>query len=114
MSTKEKTSAHKRRKNRVNTILKNSSIPYRCVANKSNTYTSCQIIDTVWKIFVMKSDKGMTGKTKKDRALELGKEVAKIAIEKWITQIAFDRNGYLYHGRIASLCEWLREWWLTV
>ena len=42
-------------------------------------------------------------------AREVGKLVAKKAIEKGISTVVFDRGGYLYHGRVAELAEGARE-----
>jgi len=42
-------------------------------------------------------------------AKEVGKLLAKKALEKNITQIVFDRGGYQYHGRVAALAEEVRE-----
>lgn len=39
----------------------------------------------------------------------LGEEAAKILIQKGITNVVFDRGGYLYHGRIKALAEGLRK-----
>ena len=39
----------------------------------------------------------------------VGKEIAKLSIEKGITSIVFDRNGFLYHGRIKQLADSARE-----
>ena len=52
--------------------------------------------------------KGLTG-TKSIRALEVGKIIAKKALEKGITACVFDRRGYKYHGRIKALAEGARE-----
>jgi large subunit ribosomal protein L18 len=38
-------------------------------------------------------------------AAEVGKLIAKRAIEKGVKQVAFDRGGYLYHGRVKALAE---------
>ena len=45
----------------------------------------------------------------KDAALAVGKLIAKKAIDKGISTVVFDRGGYLYHGRIASLADGARE-----
>jgi large subunit ribosomal protein L18 len=45
----------------------------------------------------------------KDAAFEVGKLVAKKALEKDIKEVVFDRGGYVYHGRIASLADGARE-----
>lgn len=42
-------------------------------------------------------------------ATQLGRRVAEIAREKGITQVAFDRGGYIYHGRIKALADAARE-----
>lgn len=45
----------------------------------------------------------------KDAAHKVGKLLASRAAEKSITKVVFDRGGYLYHGRVASLAEGARE-----
>lgn len=45
----------------------------------------------------------------KDLAKEVGIAVAKVAAAKNIKTVVFDRNGYLYHGRVKSLAEGARE-----
>jgi large subunit ribosomal protein L18 len=39
----------------------------------------------------------------------VGKLLAKNALAKKISACVFDRNGFLYHGRVKSLCEGMRE-----
>ena len=49
-------------------------------------------------------------KTKKtDQSFEVGKKIGELAIEKGIKQIAFDRGGYLYHGRVKALADGVRK-----
>ena len=55
------------------------------------------------------SSKGLEGGTKTEVAAKVGKEIAKKAQEKGITEVVFDRNGYLYHGRVKSLADAARE-----
>ena len=45
----------------------------------------------------------------KEAAKKVGELVAKKAVEKGITEVVFDRGGYLYHGRIQELAEGARE-----
>ncbi|HSV87994.1 MAG TPA: 50S ribosomal protein L18 [Bacteroidales bacterium] len=47
--------------------------------------------------------------TKTQIAKEVGKLIAGKAIEAGIDKVVFDRNGYLYHGRVKSLAEGARE-----
>ena len=44
-----------------------------------------------------------------DAAKAVGELIAKKAAEKGITEVVFDRGGYVYHGRVASLAEGARE-----
>jgi large subunit ribosomal protein L18 len=47
--------------------------------------------------------------TKIDAAKKVGALIAKICLEKKVEKVVFDRNGYLYHGRIKALAEAARE-----
>ncbi len=49
------------------------------------------------------------GEDKKAKATRVGKLIAERAIEKGIKNIVFDRNGYLYHGRIKAISDGARE-----
>jgi large subunit ribosomal protein L18 len=47
--------------------------------------------------------------TKSDDAKKIGSEMAKALIAKGIKAVVFDRNGYLYHGRVRALADGARE-----
>ena len=47
--------------------------------------------------------------TKTEQAKLVGKLIAEKAVANGISQVVFDRNGYLYHGRVKSLAEAARE-----
>lgn len=49
------------------------------------------------------------GGSKSNQSMAVGKLVAEKAIAAGIKEVVFDRNGYLYHGRIKSLAEGARE-----
>lgn len=51
----------------------------------------------------------MEGKTKKEQATLVGKALAERALAAGITQVVFDRGGYIYHGRIQALADGARE-----
>ena len=51
----------------------------------------------------------LKGKTKTEKAKIVGQLIAKRAIEKGIKQVAFDRGGYRYIGRVKALAEGARE-----
>jgi large subunit ribosomal protein L18 len=48
-------------------------------------------------------------KTKTLASKEVGKAMGELALKKDIKQVVFDRNGYLYHGRIKAFAEGVRE-----
>lgn len=47
--------------------------------------------------------------TKTEAAKQVGAAIAKACSEKGITKVVFDRNGYLYHGRVRALADGARE-----
>lgn len=47
--------------------------------------------------------------TKLDAAKKVGQAIAKLLLSKGISKVVFDRNGYLYHGRIRALADGARE-----
>ncbi len=51
----------------------------------------------------------MKGLTKNQQAIEVGKLIAKRALELGIRQVAFDRGGHKYHGRVKALADAARE-----
>jgi large subunit ribosomal protein L18 len=52
---------------------------------------------------------GLTSTSNKDAAKAVGKAVAEKAVAAGISDVAFDRSGYRYHGRIAELADAARE-----
>ena len=51
----------------------------------------------------------LEGKSKKEAAKLVGQLIGKRAMEKGVTEVVFDRGGYLYTGRVAELAEGARE-----
>jgi large subunit ribosomal protein L18 len=81
---------------------------------RSNKQIYAQLIDdndgkTLVSASTLSKDFGETTGAKSDLAKQVGKLIAEKAKEKGIEQVVFDRNGYLYHGRIKSLAEGARE-----
>ena len=56
----------------------------------------------------VEKDFGMAGGNK-EAAKKVGELIAKRAAEKGITEVVFDRGGYVYHGRVKELAEGARE-----
>ncbi len=114
MNTKQKTLSYLKRKRRTNTSLKANLPAFRCVVVRSLKHIRAQLIDANGNIVVSATDlKGLSG-TKTERAAQVGKQLAEQALKKDITTCVFDRNGYLYHGRVKALCDGMREAGLSV
>lgn len=99
------------RKNLIGTPEK----PRLCVF-RSNKNIACQIIDdTTHQTLVsassndkdLKAEIGYGGN--KEAAKAVGEAIAKRALAKGIEEVAFDRGGFLYHGRVKELADGARE-----
>ncbi len=72
---------------------------------RSNKQIYVQVIDDdAQKTLVSASSLGLEKMNKSEQAEKVGEMVAKKAIEAGITAVVFDRNGYLYHGRVKKGC----------
>ena len=81
----------------------------RLAVFRSSQHIYAQIIDdSLSKTLVSASDIKETG-SKKEKALKVGKNLAEKAIKAKITEVVFDRGGFLYQGRIAELARGARE-----
>ncbi|MDR0754649.1 MAG: 50S ribosomal protein L18 [Prevotellaceae bacterium] len=83
---------------------------------RSNKQIYVQIIDDLKSITLVaasSTEKSIAEQVKGKPGVEVAKEVGKLiaqkAKEKGIETVVFDRNGYLYHGRVKSLAESARE-----
>ena len=77
---------------------------------RSNKGIYVQVIDDLKGMtLVAASSKGLEGGTKSEVAAKVGAAIAQKALEKGITSVVFDRNGYLFHGRVKSLADAARE-----
>jgi large subunit ribosomal protein L18 len=82
----------------------------RVAVFKSGQHIYAQIIDDNKGVtLVAESDLKMKEGTKKEKATKVGETLAGKAIKAKITKVVFDRGGFAYHGRIASLAEGLRK-----
>ena len=92
----------------------------RLAVFRSNNHMYAQIIDdTVGNTLVAAStvEKDVKAELEKTNDVEaaayLGTVIAKRALEKGITEVVFDRGGYIYQGKVAALAEAAREAGLT-
>ena len=77
---------------------------------RSNKQIYVQLIDDLaGKTLVAASSKGIENGTKIEIAAVVGQNIAKKALEAGITEVVFDRNGYLFHGRVKSLADAARQ-----
>ena len=65
--------------------------------------------ETLVAVNTLQLEKQIASKTKKEAAFIVGKQLAKAALAKKITEIVFDRNGYVYTGRIQQIADGARE-----
>jgi ribosomal protein L18, bacterial type len=79
----------------------------RLTVYRSNAQIYAQVIDDVKGVTLASaSSLGLKDKiTKTEQASRIGELVAKAAQEAGITTVVFDRNGYLYHGRVKQLAD---------
>jgi large subunit ribosomal protein L18 len=105
-----------KRKSRIRKSLSGTSARPRLSVFRSARHIYAQIVDDLQGITLVAAgtlspeikDK-LGGLKKKDAAREVGKLLADKAKSKGIEQVVFDRNGFLYHGRIKSLADSCRE-----
>ena len=111
--TKEQ--ARQRRKIRIRKKISGDAARPRLVVFRSNLHIYAQIVDdntgstlvaTSTQVLNKGDKKAHCNKTGADL---VGKEIARLAMEKNITTVVFDRNGYLYHGRIKAVADGARE-----
>lgn len=109
----EKLSGWQRRKIRVRKKVSGTQERPRLNVYRSNKHIYAQIIDdTIGKtiVAIATNAKEFDGSLKKsDAAKKAGELVAKLAIEKGVEKVVFDRSGNIYHGRIKALAEGARE-----
>ena len=97
-------------KYRVRSKISGTAERPRMSVFRSNKQIYVQIIDDeAAKTLVSASSLGLEKMAKKEQAAKVGELVAKKAIEAGITSVVFDRNGYLYHGRVKEVADAARN-----
>ena len=101
-------------KKRIRKIIKGTPERPRLSVFRSNRQISVQLIDdingkTLMSVSSLLKEIAEKKGNKIQQAEEVGKMIAKKAKEQGITEIVFDRSGYLYHGRIKVLAESARK-----
>ncbi len=105
-----------RRHGRVRKKMMGTAERPRLAVHRSSQHLYVQVVDDTKSATLLsfstadKSFVKVSGKVKKvDAAKKLGEFFAKNLKEKGVQKIAFDRGGYLYHGRVKALADSLRQ-----
>lgn len=124
MKRKTKEQARKRKHKKIRTRAFNAEYRIRLSAFRSSKHIYAQLIDDKnGKVLFSASDLEIKTKTKKEspkegeknlsnkavNAFEVGKLIAKKALENKIEKVYFDRANYKYHGRVKALADGARE-----
>ena len=113
MASKAKERFHSRlkKKARVKKKIKGKTVKPRLCVKRSLKFTYAQIIsDETGEVIAQASTAGMGKSTGNvESAKELGKKIADLAKSKEVNSVVFDRNGYLFHGRVAAVAAGTRE-----
>ena len=115
MSTMTKNEARQRRKIRIRKKISGTAERPRLVIFRSNLHMYAQVVDDLTGAplaatsTLVLSKGGEKVSCNKAGAEAVGKEIARLAKEKRIEKVVFDRNGYLYHGKIKAVADGARE-----
>jgi large subunit ribosomal protein L18 len=101
-------------KKKIRSKMSGNSHRPRLTVFRSNSEIYAQLIDDVSgkTLIASSSTEKATAKekgSKIEKAKSVGTAIAKKAVEKGIKEVVFDRNGFLYHGRIKALADGARE-----
>jgi large subunit ribosomal protein L18 len=111
LKLQEKAKRLERRRHKIRKTVQGTSERPRLVVFRSNKGVYAQLIDDAQGFTVAAASSrslGASGK-KSELAKQTGVALAEKAKEKGVKAVVFDRNGYLYHGRVKALAEGARE-----
>ena len=113
--TSKKVLGRKRRQRSVRKRVVGSDDRPRLCVYRSSRHIYAQVISdqrgvTLLSASTLSRGEEATGQSKGvDAARQVGAEIARLCGEKRITRVVFDRNGFLFHGRVKALAEAARE-----
>lgn len=97
-------------KTRIRGKVSGTAARPRMTVFRSNKQIYVQLIDDeAGKTLCASSSKGLEAAPKIEMAAKVGKAIAEKALAAGITEVVFDRNGYLFHGRVKSLADAARN-----
>ena len=112
INKKSRSIARAKRHARVRAKISGTSTCPRLSVFRSNANISAQIIDDTNGTTLVSSSSlalKLENSSNIEAAGKVGTDIAKKALEKNITNVVFDRGGYVYHGRVKALAEAARE-----
>ncbi len=109
-SANEKTRKWEARRRRVRTRLGSSDRTFLTVF-RSARHIYAQLVDVDGRTITTVSTRTLSGEAtgKIEAAKQVGAEIAKQAKERQIDRVVFNRNGFLFHGRVKALADAARE-----
>ncbi|MFT3691566.1 MAG: 50S ribosomal protein L18 [Kofleriaceae bacterium] len=112
----EKERKRQKRKGSIRKRITGTAERPRLSVFRSARYVYAQAIDdTTGRVLAASSDteeklaSSVTGKKKKERAREIGKAIGGKLVAAGIKTVVFDRNGFIYHGRVKEIADGARE-----
>ncbi len=97
-------------KYRVRSKISGTAARPRMSVFRSNKQIYVQLVDdNSGKTLAAASSLGMEAMPKKEQAQKVGELIAQNALKAGITAVVFDRNGYLYHGRVKEVADAARN-----
>ena len=99
-------------KHRIRKIVSGTASKPRLSVFRSNKEIYAQLVDDVNGVTIAAAssrDKDIKASNKQEAATAVGKSIAEKGVKAGVETVAFDRNGYLYHGRVKALADAARE-----
>jgi len=111
----EKKTARLRRAKKTRSHIRRMGVP-RLTVHRSGQHIYAQVIAADGGVVIASASTvqkdlraGLKSTSNKDAAKAVGKAVAEKAVAAGVSDVAFDRSGYQYHGRVAELADAARE-----
>jgi len=115
MINKEDKNSQRKWRARRTADIKGTAVRPRLCVYRSLGHIYAQIINdelgkTLFAVNTLQDEieKLVKDKTKKEAAFIVGEQIGKLALGKKIKEVVFDRNGYVYQGRVAQVAEGAR------
>jgi large subunit ribosomal protein L18 len=109
ISKPDKNKTRQKRHRRVRGKISGTAERPRLNVFRSNTNIYAQVIDDIAGVTLASASSLKENGTKSEQSKAVGTAVAKAAVAAGVTEVIFDRGGYLYHGRVQALAEAARE-----